>query len=469
MLNNFSVDNWKHGISGIGIEISSDCNMRCKYCYYYRDGRHISTEDFVTDDKFYVNTPIILDKCFKEFENLSSIEFWGAEPLLHINRIKYVVDYVIDNTKKSEFRFLVSSNMNHSKNIITDFFEMLDSLEEKLQNKAAVVNFAIQTSIDFPKELHNKQRVEIDNKPTFNKVKSNYLKIAKKLGKKNYQHIVIDFFTKGTLNIQNIDIKKLDIIPEEINSEVIDDLAVLAKVSGKCRNFGFNIDYYPTPATGIKYTLDEGLKNYVLHKSIYENFENLYLSGKMTYANALFFIPNSLRYLIAELLNLDFGEENFENNPVCRAGIHFVGVRGNGDIYSCHHFFSVENRNKFKIGNVLDNEYNDDMLQTILNTFFILKDISETFEKDIFMPKYTKNLNYGSLGNISNAFYKFIIRNFCFGENCELDENWSALDLDSWLKLYSVEWVELTIKFIIKFKKIFEAIDSKRYNVIYGL
>lgn len=468
MLENFSIKNWQNGIGGLGIEISSDCNLRCKYCYYYRCSRNSdATELALKDTVFFANIGRNLDKIFEEFKNIQNIDFWGAEPLLHIKRIQYVVEHVIDTGRFDHFSFLVSSNMAHPKEIYDKLFNMFDIIENKLIDKKMKISFSLQTSIDFPKKIHDAHRVTVDGKPTYTKVKHNYISLLKRLAKKKYKNIEFSSFTKSTYNYATIPLKQIESMPDEICDEIIKDLPTLVKTKTAYKDFNYNIDYFADPATGIPYTLEDGMKNYQFHKRIYENFERLYLSGKLTYANAMFFLPGHIRVFISDLLNLT----NLERSeyPVCRSGVSFMGVKIDGSVYPCHHFFTVENRDQFKIGNIHEGKYDEDMIQTVLNTYYLLSETFEDFETKIFKPKYAVKLNYGSQNIISDVFYRMLIRHFCFAENCESKGNWSDLDLDSLLRLYPVQWLELTLAFISKFRKVFEAVSDKQFFASFGL
>lgn len=62
------------------------CNMKCDYCYqksYHCDNKDISYE--------------VLDKFIERFNKLDgihTINFFGGEPLLHLDKIKYIIDQI---------------------------------------------------------------------------------------------------------------------------------------------------------------------------------------------------------------------------------------------------------------------------------------------------------------------------------------------------------------------------------------
>jgi radical SAM protein with 4Fe4S-binding SPASM domain len=467
MLQNFSIKNWKKNIGGIGLEISSDCNLRCKYCYYYGHTEN-SSLDPVTDTKFYDSIDTILDNIFNDFPNVRSIDFWGAEPLLHIDRIKYVIDYIINSEKFDVFRFLISSNAAHKSSIYDELFKMFDYFENKIKDKDIDILIDLQSSIDFPENIHNHNRITPDGKSTYSKVRHNYTNNLKKLAKKNYKKLKFSYFAKATYDFKSIPIKIIGTLPKEINEETFRDLDLISKIFEKdSTDVNFNVNYYAGPITISDYSLEEGLKNYLYYKNIYDEFEKLYIEGKLNYVNALFFIPAEVKLFLAELLgiNLDLlGNISFV--PTCKAGINFVGIRYDGNIYPCHNFFTYEFRNDFKVGNIFEDEssYDENLLQTMLNTYYLLTETYDKFEKEIFIPKYSKNLKEGSFSNISKAFYNLIFRHFCFAETCESCHSWSNIALDSWLNLYPVEWLEMTLAFVSKYRFVFEQINNTVYN-----
>lgn len=130
-------------LQSICLQVTQDCNLRCKYCVYsggYSNRTHNKKEmNFVTAKKaidFLIANSTESD--------IMCIGFYGGEPLLNFELIKKTVHYVTQRYTGKEYYFALTTNGT----IFTD--ECLDFLEE--------YKFAITISIDGDKEIHNVNR-----------------------------------------------------------------------------------------------------------------------------------------------------------------------------------------------------------------------------------------------------------------------------------------------------------------------
>ena len=73
----------------IDLVITENCNLKCKYCYETQRNINMTEENF---DHFYSVTLPQLKKLY-DF-NTYSLHFFGGEPLLNFNLIKYVVPII---------------------------------------------------------------------------------------------------------------------------------------------------------------------------------------------------------------------------------------------------------------------------------------------------------------------------------------------------------------------------------------
>lgn len=157
----------------ITLNVTDNCNMRCKYCAYsehytlYRQHREINMSSETMKkavDFYFANSPDVEDRV---------ISFYGGEPLYNYKLIKECVEYVKE-------KYAVPVKYNFTTNAT-----LLD--EEKA--KFLVENdFSLLVSLDGPKRIHNRYRVFINNKGTFDTVLNNLKNI-----KSNYP----DYFEKN--------------------------------------------------------------------------------------------------------------------------------------------------------------------------------------------------------------------------------------------------------------------------------
>lgn len=143
----------------ICVNISSACNLRCKYCFNKeKDNRKL---DFVEIKKFIDNIVEIKDDAEKYFVDLAG----SGEPLLHIRDVLKIADYCqeVSNRIGKEVTPMLSTNGL-----------LLTPRMVSLLQKHGVL-FGV--SIDGYKKLHDKYRVDMMNNVTFDSTKNNVLKI----------------------------------------------------------------------------------------------------------------------------------------------------------------------------------------------------------------------------------------------------------------------------------------------------
>ncbi len=132
------------------VKVSGNCNLGCPYCYYFKDKPRITKS---------IIKPEVLLKFFTEASQLSEqieIIWHGGEPLVAgINTFKHAVEIQKEINKSTgiTFRNLLQTNGTLLSQEWVDFF-----VEE---------TFGIGVSLDGPQHLHDKYRVSLSNKSTF--------------------------------------------------------------------------------------------------------------------------------------------------------------------------------------------------------------------------------------------------------------------------------------------------------------
>ena len=141
------------------MQVTQNCNLRCKYCIYGGGYDHQRTHSSQT-------MPLETMKKCVDFLMAHSLEvpevncgFYGGEPLLEIEKIKACVDYVKENYKGKNVRYSLTTNGT--------LFD--DSTIEFLDSN----NFNVLISFDGPKELHDINRVYEDGSGSFDDIMSN--------------------------------------------------------------------------------------------------------------------------------------------------------------------------------------------------------------------------------------------------------------------------------------------------------
>ena len=199
---------WKSNnmLTHVIISITEKCNMRCKYCVYH-DTRY-ALGNFLYD--ININTlrrslDFILEH--SKFANETIVSFYGGEALLRFDLIRYAILYIDKNNYYGHcFRFIVSTNGILLNSDTVDFLVS--------RNIRCII------SLDGPKTVHDRYRVDSEGNTTFNTIIRNIRRLANKYPDyyRKYVHfntvfsppydysIIYDFFSKSKVTYMDVDI-----------------------------------------------------------------------------------------------------------------------------------------------------------------------------------------------------------------------------------------------------------------------
>jgi uncharacterized protein len=141
---------------GIGLHIITPtlrCNHSCIYCH--ARSVPIDTKGYDMDEE---TAKAVVDVIFQTPEKHITIEFQGGEPLANFPVVQYIVDYSKQLGEKT--RKVVSYYMVSNLTLMDD-----DVMRYLLEN-----NVTLCTSLDGPKEVHNKNRKYLGGKGSYNDV-----------------------------------------------------------------------------------------------------------------------------------------------------------------------------------------------------------------------------------------------------------------------------------------------------------
>ncbi|MFZ3134499.1 radical SAM protein [Methanothrix sp.] len=171
----------KYGLGQLTLNVTEDCNFRCKYCAYnpgnYEYNRSYSNKymEFSVAKKaidYYFS--LLLEGRRYNPIRAPAISFFGGEPLLNFNLIKKCVNYINDRYKDDKVLYYG----------VTTNGTLLD--DEKI-NWLIQNNFDIDISLDGPKDEHDRNRVYKNGKGTFKDVMRNVTKLIDA----KYEHVKI--------------------------------------------------------------------------------------------------------------------------------------------------------------------------------------------------------------------------------------------------------------------------------------
>jgi len=205
----------RDGLSQLILGVTEKCNFRCNYCVYSDNYEHARMHSDISMSSAIarrcIDYYITLFKEGKRYNPLRkpAIGFYGGEPLLNFDLIEDCVDYITNNYKEHNIRYYITTNGS--------------LLDRKRADWLMEHDFGISISLDGPEEEHNRNRVYINGKGTFNRVMKNVSKIMEE-GYKNIDSMPV-FDWKS-------DLFKLD---EFFNREDVPPVSRVAPVS---RNAG---------------------------------------------------------------------------------------------------------------------------------------------------------------------------------------------------------------------------------------
>ena len=294
-------------IKHVMVEMTQDCNMRCKYCVYGgsypKERQH--NKQFIDEQTLINATQLILNSPWDSSDKI--FNFYGGEPFLEFDKISYIVDRIIAIDSKIKFYFTTNGTLlNRS---IAEWF---------------VARPQVNLFVSFggkPSE-HDSLRVTKNGNPTYNLIKKNLLSI-KKINEDAYiqrVHFIFNLFTsKQLFDIDNL--LKTDPIfsgltrpPEISRIDCTDDDGTISDIQ---KNFEESYKSYPNPIDEYIRRLEMGDKENIFS----QYFDDLFLT-----------IHNRTSFKNQSILS-----------GVCRPFLNKVFVDINGDIHICENYrFSTD-------------------------------------------------------------------------------------------------------------------------------
>lgn len=135
---------------------SSNCNMRCKYCFYHSIAENRNTESFGI---MSIDTlELLVKSAFEYADNSCTFAFQGGEPtLIGLNFYKKLIDLQTRyNTKKIKVNNAIQTNGI--------------AINDEWAEFLAMNNFLVGISLDGPRDIHDINRIDASNRGTFGSV-----------------------------------------------------------------------------------------------------------------------------------------------------------------------------------------------------------------------------------------------------------------------------------------------------------
>lgn len=284
------------------ISVTLRCNHRCVYCHAL--SKPMNAKGYDMDEETAKKT---VDFIFQSPSKGISIEFQGGEPLVNFPIIEYIIEYAreVNKTKKKRLSF----------NLVTNLTLMdRDILRFLIKNKVSLC-----TSLDGPKEIHDKNRKYLNGGSSYDKV-VHWIKIIKN----EYKHPLGALQTPTKFCLP-------------FHKEIIDEYRRLRFNAIRMRQLN-NAGMAHKIWKKIGYTPEE-----------YVNFWKKALDYILDLNKKGIRIRENMSTLVArKLLFRAYPNYTCWGAP-CGAALSQCGYDQNGDIFACDEARSFE---EFKIGNV---------------------------------------------------------------------------------------------------------------------
>jgi His-Xaa-Ser system radical SAM maturase HxsB len=306
----------KQGTSLHIMVLTLRCNMKCVYCHASSKDEKETSLDM--DKETAKNT---VDFIFQSTSNAITIEFQGGEPTLNWEILKYVVKYAKEKNEiaKKNFKITIVTNMA--------------SMTEEKMNFLIENKVGMCTSLDGPKEVHDKNRIYFKS--------SNYDQVIYWMKKFNEEYKKKDIKNKVnalvTLTKKSLNYSK----------EIVDEYVNLGLKDIHLR-FLNNLGVAKQTWKDINYTEEEYLEFW--KKSI-KYIGELNKKG--------IFIKERMDSLMKRKLSEEFDPNYLELRSPCGASIGQLTYNYDGNIYTCDEGRMI-GEDLFLLGNVnKEDKYKD--------------------------------------------------------------------------------------------------------------
>jgi uncharacterized protein len=284
-------------VKALCLNISHDCNLRCKYCF-------AATGDFGGERKLMspATGKNAIDFLIGQPEGRRNLEvdFFGGEPLMNFDAVKEITEYARSREMETgkKFRFTITTNGT----LLNE--ENMNYINENMQN--------VVLSIDGRKETNDRMRTRINGSGTYDSILPKIGEMAESRNQDNY-------YVRGTYTRDNLDFSKDVLHLADLGFRQISVEPVVA-----AKDTGYDIR-------------DEDLPQ------LFDEYEKLALEYAKRAGGKDWF--NFFHFMI----DLKQGPCIIKRLGGCGSGHEYLAVTPEGDIYPCHQFVGM---NDFKMGNV---------------------------------------------------------------------------------------------------------------------
>lgn len=191
------------------LELTGRCNLRCGYCIYNEDcdlNRDFNDEDMTLDI-----AKAAIDYTAQHSKETAAVTFYGGEPLLRFDLLKWAIEYSLDTMRGKNLSFSLTTNLTL---VTKDIAEYL----------ADVPNLSVVCSLDGPEYVQDSYRKYSNGHGSFSKaIRGLELLCGAFKNSKNTLSINAVFappYSQQKLNDINTFFKNLSFLPPSIDINI---------------------------------------------------------------------------------------------------------------------------------------------------------------------------------------------------------------------------------------------------------
>ena len=298
-------------VKALCLHIAHTCNLNCSYCFASQ-GKYQGERAIMSYEVGKRALDFLIENSGTR-RNLE-VDFFGGEPLMNFQVVKDLVKYArsIEKEHNKNFRFTLTTN-----GVLIDD-DVIDFCNKEMSN--------VVLSLDGRKEVHDRFRVDYNNKGSYDKIVPKFKKLVQARGNKNY-------YMRGTFTHHNPDFLEdikamLDLGFTELSMEPV-------------------VTKKGEPSELTEEDLPVVLKQY-------EDLAQLMLERDKQNKPFTFY-----HYMI----DLTEGPCIYKRISGCGSGTEYMAVTPWGDLYPCHQFVGDE---KFKLGDIFNGVNNKKIIDEFL-------------------------------------------------------------------------------------------------------
>jgi uncharacterized protein len=304
-------------IKALCLNVAHACNMKCRYCFASQGDFGLSPS-LMSLETGKRALEFLIEKS-GQVKNLE-VDFFGGEPLLNEAMLKELVRYGRQREKEcgKHFNFTLTTNALLLNDDIINF--VVDN------------NISVILSLDGREAINDRHRILNDGQGSYQRILPNIKKMAAKKP--------VSCYIRGTFTRHNLDFS-------EDLQHIVD--------------LGFDaVSLEPAIGPNNGYSIQEEDLPRVL--SEYERLTDLLCNYRQSGKNIHFFHYN---------LDLQKGPCLAKRQSGCGAGVEYLVVTPEGDIYPCHQFVGEDS---FLMGNIFKSEIDPKIKQKFTKNRLVNKE-----------------------------------------------------------------------------------------------